>query len=48
MVIASRWRLDESIKFSHIVDRVEFDDAVANRVLPLFFGAVMQTGMPNR
>jgi AcrR family transcriptional regulator len=34
--------LAESIKFAHIVDPVEVDDAVANRVLELFFGSVMQ------
>jgi AcrR family transcriptional regulator len=35
--------LAESIKFAHIVDPVQVDDAVANRVLELFFGAVMQS-----
>ncbi|MEO5624700.1 MAG: TetR/AcrR family transcriptional regulator [Dokdonella sp.] len=34
--------LAESVKFAHIVDPVEVDDAVANRVLELFFGSVMQ------
>jgi AcrR family transcriptional regulator len=34
--------LAESVKFAHIVDPVQVDDAVANRVLELFFGSVMQ------
>ena len=34
--------LAESIKFAHIVDPVQVDDGVANRVLELFFGSVMQ------
>jgi len=40
--------LAESIKFAHIVDPVEIDDAVANRVLKLFFGSVLQAGLPAR
>ena len=40
--------LAESIKFAHIVDPVEIDDAVANRVLELFFGSVLQAGLPAR
>jgi AcrR family transcriptional regulator len=35
--------LAESIKFAHIVDPAGVDDAVANRVLELFFGSVMQS-----
>jgi len=36
--------LAESIKFAHIVDPKQVDDGVANRVLELFFGSVMQAG----
>lgn len=36
--------LAESIKFAHIVDPIAVDDAVANRVLELFFGSVMHAG----
>jgi len=34
--------LAESIKFTHLVDPREVDDAVANRILELFFGSVME------
>lgn len=33
--------LAESVKFAHMVNPGQVDDAVANRVLQLFFGAVM-------
>jgi AcrR family transcriptional regulator len=36
--------LAESIKFAHIVDPVQVDDGVANRVLQLFFGSVLGIG----
>ncbi|MFC5488600.1 TetR/AcrR family transcriptional regulator [Dokdonella soli] len=34
--------LAESVKFAHMVNPVQVNEAVANRVLELFFGSVMQ------